>query len=273
MRRHSEAALSCGTPAATSPAPIPDAFLFSLSSVHPFTPLLLPLVSLAGPQDIRALLQAWLPLLSAAQFIFLHAPAANRPALFGSAAEHSRCVFAAPAALPANLGPAPPAGAPSLKPVLLSARDQRLQRVPFPTRRPTLKEAKRVAELLARVEVEEVVDTARMGTEGGEGAEAGAGARPADAASTAAQTVSADLGPLQGGIVQQTTGTERRQEAQLRRRDLPAGEGLPAAKADDSADRDGDSDGDSGDEGHMGPREREQGCWETTALHLAAAAG
>eukprot|EP00850_Spirogloea_muscicola_P019404 SM000190S04840 [mRNA] locus=s190:27194:33886:+ [translate_table: standard] len=73
-------------------------------------------------KEILELLDSWQAHLTASMLIFVHAPSSNARVLFG--------------------GDRPP----------LAKADPRLRPVPFTVRRPTLKEAKRVAEALARVE-------------------------------------------------------------------------------------------------------------------------
>ena len=73
-------------------------------------------------QEVRELLASWKPHLLAAAYIFVYAPSANGKTLFGSAGDG------------------------------LSRDDTRIRGIPFSIRRPTFKEAKRVAEVLAELD-------------------------------------------------------------------------------------------------------------------------
>ncbi|GJP67746.1 hypothetical protein CLOP_g24524 [Closterium sp. NIES-67] len=175
-------------------------------------------------KDIRALLQQWQPYLHRAQFIFVHAPSANRAALFGTAAEAHASQGAAGA------------------PVLLSARDPRVRRVPFPVRRPTFKEALRVARTLAHVQV---VGVRRAGGEGHH-------------ATTAAGAVGGEEG---------AEGREAQQERSI-----------VEGRAESSGGEGGNGEVEARGEGSGGEIEEEGGSGGgrgsgKTELHVAAAAG
>jgi len=72
-------------------------------------------------QEIRKLLANWSEYLRAASHLFVHAPSSNSQAIFGG------------------------------EPALLNHSDHRIHRIPFTTRRPTMKEAKRICHLLGTI--------------------------------------------------------------------------------------------------------------------------
>ncbi len=72
-------------------------------------------------QEIRKLLANWSEYLKAASHLFVHAPSSNSQAIFGG------------------------------EPALLNHSDHRIHRIPFTTRRPTMKEAKRICHLLGTI--------------------------------------------------------------------------------------------------------------------------
>ena len=77
------------------------------------------LISLVVIQDIRELLTSWNEHLQIASHIFLYAPSSNAQTLFGG------------------------------ENAVLDRNDRRIRRIPFTTRRPTMKEAKRISYLLS----------------------------------------------------------------------------------------------------------------------------
>jgi len=72
-------------------------------------------------EEIRKLLANWSEYLRAASHLFVHAPSSNSQAIFGG------------------------------EPALLNHSDHRIHRIPFTTRRPTMKEAKRICHLLGTI--------------------------------------------------------------------------------------------------------------------------
>ncbi|CAI5536364.1 unnamed protein product [Closterium sp. Naga37s-1] len=181
-------------------------------------------------KDIRALLQRWQPYLAQAQFIFVHATTPNRAALFGTAAEAQ-----------ASRGTAG-AGA-----VLLQARDPRVRRVPFPVRRPTVKEALRVAHSLAHVHV---LGWAQ-GAEGGEGRAAGVGCEEGGELAVAGKGVVAVSGGEKGTERSEGEGGvqmgEREVEERLRGTGRE-GDGDVELKGDREGEERGEASGASGGE-------------------------